>query len=56
MERIHINTDEADKFGVTDRELIKTLYKKVILLEERIGELEVDTEACAEWIRRRDNK
>lgn len=51
-----VDTDEADQFGITDRELIKTLYKKVILLEQRIDEIQVDTEACAEWIRQRENK
>lgn len=54
--KIEINTDEADSFGITDRELIKTLYKKVIALEDRIVNLEVDTEAHEQWMRSRENK
>jgi|11_taG_2_1085331.scaffolds.fasta_scaffold01231_8 hypothetical protein len=53
---IEINTDEADKFGISDRELIKTLYKKVIILEDRINSLEVDNEAHEEWIKQRENR
>ena len=53
--KIEINTDEADKFGISDRELIKTLYKKVIMLEDRIVNLEVDNED-EEWMRSRENK
>ena len=54
--KIEINTDEADQFGISDRELIKTLYKKVIMLEDRIVNLEVDIEAHEEWMRSRENK
>ena len=53
---IEINTDEADKFGISDRDLIKTLYKKVIILEDRINSLEVDNEAHEEWIKQRENR
>lgn len=54
--KVEINTDEADRFGISDRELIKTLYKKVVMLEDRIVNLEVDNEAHEEWMRSRESK
>ena len=54
--KVEINTDEADQFGISDRELIKTLYKKVVMLEDRIVNLEVDNEAHEEWMRSRESK
>jgi hypothetical protein len=56
MEKIKVNTDEADQFGISDRELIKTLYRKVLMLEDRIVNLEVDNEAHEEWMKNRENK
>ena len=56
MEKIKVNTDEADQFGISDRELIKTLYRKILMLEDRIVNLEVDNEAHEEWMKNRENK
>ncbi len=56
MQKIEVNTDEADRFGISDRELIKTLYMKVISLEERINNIEIDTQAHDQWIMQRQKK
>lgn len=56
MQKIDVNTDEADRFGISDRELIKTLYKKVILLEDRVNSIEIDTQAHEQWIMKREKK
>lgn len=45
-----VSDNEARSFGITDRELIKTLYKKVILLEERVADAEHNAHLCGEWI------
>ena len=43
--KIEINTDEADKFGILIENLLRHCTKKVIMLEDRIVNLEVDNEA-----------
>jgi superfamily I DNA and/or RNA helicase len=41
-------------FGISDRELIKHLFKKVILLEETVYELEHQLRIHEEWIKLRE--
>jgi hypothetical protein len=51
---IHIDDDEAKMFGISDRELIKHLFKKVVVLEETVYELEHQIKVHEEWIRLRE--
>lgn len=51
---IRIDDDEAKMFGISDRELIKHLFKKVVLLEEKVYELEHQLRVHEEWIKLRE--
>jgi superfamily I DNA and/or RNA helicase len=51
---VRIDDDEAKMFGISDRELIKHLFKKVILLEETVYELEHQLRIHEEWIKLRE--
>ena len=50
LENLTIDDTEAQAFGITDRELIKHLFKKVVLLEDRVNELEFSARCSEEWI------
>ena len=50
IEDLTIDDSEARAFGLTDRELIKHLFKKVVLLEDRVNELEFSARCSEEWI------
>ena len=50
LENLTIDDTEARAFGITDRELIKHLFKKIVTLEERINELEFSARCSEEWI------
>ncbi len=50
LSNMTVSDDEARAFGISDRELIKTLYKKVVMLEERLNESEHNSRLCREWI------
>jgi hypothetical protein len=51
---VRIDDDEAKMFGISDRELIKHLFKKVVLLEETVYELEHQLRIHEEWIKLRE--
>lgn len=51
---IRIDDDEAKMFGISDRELIKHLFKKIVLLEETVYTLEHQLAVHEEWIRLRE--
>jgi hypothetical protein len=51
---VRIDDDEAKMFGISDRELIKHLFKKIVLLEETVYELEHQLAVHEEWIRLRE--
>ncbi len=51
---VRISDDEAKMFGISDRELIKHLFKKVVLLEDTVHELEHQLRVHEEWIRLRE--
>lgn len=52
LENLTIDDTEAQAFGITDRELIKHLFKKVVLLEDRVNELEFTSKVSEEWIQK----
>ena len=52
IEDLTIDDSEAKAFGLTDRELIKHLFKKIVLLEERVNELEFTARVSEEWIQK----
>ena len=51
---VRIDDDEAKMFGISDRELIKHLFKKIILLEEKVYGLEHQLAVHEEWIKSRE--
>lgn len=51
---VRIDDDEAKMFGISDRELIKHLFKKIVLLEETVYELEHQLAVHEEWIKLRE--